>query len=69
MSQIHDVAARMKLESPIMAATPVEMRNDALARIGEALRAHADELNRTAVNTVNSCAILFISLNDTLIKY
>ena len=44
MSQIHDVAARMKLESPIMAATPVEMRNDALARIGEALRAHADEI-------------------------
>ena len=44
MSQIHDVAARMKLESPVMAATSVEMRNDALARIEEALRSHADEI-------------------------
>lgn len=44
MSQISDVAARMKLESPIMAATPVEQRNDALARIKEALLAHADEI-------------------------
>ena len=44
MSQISDVAARMKLESPVMAATPVEQRNDALARIKEALLAHADEI-------------------------
>ena len=44
MSQIADVAARMKLESPVMAATSVEMRNDALARIKDALLAHADEI-------------------------
>ena len=44
MSQIADVAARMKLESPVMAATPVAQRNDALARIKEALVAHADEI-------------------------
>ena len=44
MSQISDVAARMKLESPVMAATPVEQRNDALLRIKEALAAHADEV-------------------------
>ena len=44
MSQISEVAARMKLESPVMAATPVEQRNDALARIKEALLAHADDI-------------------------
>lgn len=44
MSQIADVAARMKLESPVMAATSVEQRNDALARIKDALLAHADEI-------------------------
>lgn len=44
MSQISHVAARMKLESPVMAATPVEQRNDALACIKEALCAHADEI-------------------------
>ena len=37
MSTIAQVAAQMKLESPVMAATSVEMRNDALARIREAL--------------------------------
>lgn len=44
MSQISEVAARMKLESPVMAATPVEQRNDALARIKEALLAHSSEI-------------------------
>ena len=44
MSQISEVAARMKLESPVMAATPVEQRNDALARIKNALLAHADDI-------------------------
>ena len=44
MSQISEVAARMKLESPVMAATPVEQRNDALARIKDALLAHADDI-------------------------
>ena len=44
MTQIAEVAARMKLESPVMAATSVEMRNDALARIKDALLAHADEI-------------------------
>ncbi|MDO4538091.1 MAG: glutamate-5-semialdehyde dehydrogenase [Coriobacteriales bacterium] len=43
-SDIHDVAKRMKLQSPVMAATSVEMRNDALARIREALIAHKDEI-------------------------
>ena len=37
MSTIAQIAAQMKLESPVMAATSVEMRNDALARIREAL--------------------------------
>ena len=44
MSNIAQVAARMKLESPVMAATSVDTRNDALARIGEALQAHKDEI-------------------------
>ena len=44
MSQISEVAARMKLESSVMAATPVEQRNDALARIKNALLAHADDI-------------------------
>ena len=44
MSTIADVATQMKLESPIMAAAPLELRNDALARIREALIAHADEI-------------------------
>ncbi|MDO4796729.1 MAG: glutamate-5-semialdehyde dehydrogenase [Coriobacteriales bacterium] len=44
MTTIAQTAAQMKLESPIMAATPVEMRNDALARIREALIAHKDEV-------------------------
>ena len=44
MSEISQVAARMKLESPVMAATPVEVRNDALARIKDALLAHSDEI-------------------------
>jgi glutamate-5-semialdehyde dehydrogenase len=44
MSHIADVAAQMKLESPVMAATPVELRNAALARIKEALLANADAI-------------------------
>lgn len=44
MTTIAQVAASMKLESPIMAATSVDMRNDALARIREALIAHKDEI-------------------------
>ena len=44
MSAIAQVATHMKLESPIMAATPVEVRNAALAGIRDALRAHADEI-------------------------
>ncbi|MBQ9315254.1 MAG: glutamate-5-semialdehyde dehydrogenase [Atopobiaceae bacterium] len=44
MTQIAQVAARMKMESPIMAATTVEQRNEALARIKESLLAHADEV-------------------------
>ena len=44
MTKIADVAAQMKLESPVMAATPVEQRNDALARIKDALLANADDI-------------------------
>ena len=44
MSQITEVAARMKLESPVMAATPVEVRNNALLRIKDALLANQDEI-------------------------
>ncbi len=44
MSTIADTAAQMKLQSPVMAATPVERRDDALARIKDALLAHADEI-------------------------
>ena len=41
---IRDVAARMRLESPAMAASPVETRNAALARIKEALLASQDDV-------------------------
>jgi len=44
MSEIAQVAARMKLESPVMAATSVEMRNDALARIKQALLQNAEQI-------------------------
>ena len=44
MSNIAQVAAHMKLESPVMAATPVSLRNDALTRIREALVARQDEI-------------------------
>ena len=44
MSEISQVAAQMKLESPVMAATPVDVRNDALARIKDALLAHSSEI-------------------------
>ncbi len=44
MSTISEVAAQMKLESPLMAATPVEVRNDALARIREALLANQEDI-------------------------
>ena len=44
MTDIASVAARMKLESPVMAATSVEMRDDALARIREALLASRDQI-------------------------
>ena len=44
MSEISQIAAQMKLESPVMAATPVEVRNDALARIKDALLAHSSEI-------------------------
>ena len=41
---IRDVAARMRLESPAMAASPVEARNAALARIKQALLASQDDV-------------------------
>ena len=44
MSDIQNVAARMKLQSPVMAATSVEVRNAALACIRDALLAHQDEI-------------------------
>ena len=44
MTQIRDVAARMKLESPAMAASSAEQRNDALVRIKEALVANSEKI-------------------------
>ena len=44
MTQIRDVAARMKLESPTMAASSAEQRNDALARIKAALVANSEKI-------------------------
>ncbi len=44
MTTIAQTAAQMKLESPVMAATSVQMRNDALAQIREQLIAHKDEV-------------------------
>ena len=44
MSNIAQVAATMKLESPVMAATSLEMRNDALAGIRDALLAHKEQI-------------------------
>ena len=44
MSDIAQVAAQMKLESPVMAATSLEVRNAALAGIREALLANADAI-------------------------
>ena len=44
MPTVSQIAAAMKLESPRMAATSVEMRNDALARVCDALLAHKDEV-------------------------
>ncbi|MFC2705184.1 MAG: glutamate-5-semialdehyde dehydrogenase [Olsenella profusa] len=41
---IRDVAARMRLESPAMAASPVETRNAALVRIKQALLASQDDV-------------------------
>ncbi len=43
-TNIAEVAARMKLQSPVMAATSVEVRNAALAHIREALLANKDEI-------------------------
>lgn len=44
MSTIAQIAANMKLESPVMAATSLEMRNDALARIREALLSNKEAI-------------------------
>ena len=44
MPTIAQVAASMKLQSPAMAATSLEMRNDALARIREALLDNRDTI-------------------------
>ncbi len=41
---IADIARAMKLASPMVAATPVEMRNSALNEIKHALTNHADEI-------------------------
>lgn len=44
MSDIANVAARMKLQSPVMAATSVETRNAALAAIREVLLVHKAQI-------------------------
>ncbi len=57
MTTIAEVAARMKLESPVMAATSVTTRNDALARIREELIANQDQIfeaNRQDVEAAES---------------
>ena len=41
---IREDAQQMKLDAPIMAATGIDNRNDALRRVKEALLAHADEV-------------------------
>ena len=44
MSTIAEVAKQMKLQSPEMASTPVELRNEALLGIRDALQANADAI-------------------------
>ncbi|MGI5932451.1 MAG: glutamate-5-semialdehyde dehydrogenase [Eubacterium sp.] len=44
MSKIKDTAAQMKLDSPIMAATSAQLRNEALQAVREALTAHKEEI-------------------------
>ena len=44
MSTIAEIAKQMKLQSPEMASTPLELRNDALLRIRDALIANADAI-------------------------
>ena len=44
MSEISKIAAEMKLESPVLAATTAEQRNEALAAIKRALLANADAI-------------------------
>ena len=44
MSQIKDIAAKMKLESPQMAAASLEVRNGALAAVRDALLAQKDAI-------------------------
>lgn len=44
MSTIAEVARQMKLESPVMAATSLDVRNAALAAIKEALLANAEKI-------------------------
>ncbi len=44
MPSVRDVARKMKLESPQMAATPVELRNAALAAMRDALLANKDAI-------------------------
>ncbi len=44
MASVAQIAAQMKLESPVMAATPVEVRNAALAAVKEALLANSEAI-------------------------
>ena len=44
MNQIQEIAASMKLHSPMMAASTLEMRNNALAKVRESLLLHKDEI-------------------------
>ncbi|MBQ6491409.1 MAG: gamma-glutamyl-phosphate reductase, partial [Atopobiaceae bacterium] len=44
MASVAQIAAQMKLESPVMAATPVEVRNAALVAVKEALLANSEAI-------------------------
>ena len=66
MSNIAQVAATMKLQSPVMAATPPEMRNDALARIRQALLAHKDQI--FAANAADLAAAEESGVADAIVK-
>ena len=63
---IREQAQKMKLCAPELAATPVEVRNDALARIAAGLQAHKDEV--FAANAQDLAAARDASIAQTIQK-